>query len=119
MYDLNVFASLVVQWAIDYSSVLFWVFVALNIVDVLLTLDILMLGGYEINPVARWFIGFWPSKPGLGLTVLKTLSIAGVVYCLAVLDQIQAALSLLGLCAVYVWVVVHNFRVLATLDGEL
>lgn len=119
MYDLNAFASLVVQWAIEYSGVLFGLFVALNVADVLLTVDILMLGGYEINPVARWFIEFCPRAPALGLIVLKTLSIVGVCYFLAMFDDVQDALSLLGLCAFYVWVVGHNFQVLATLDGEL
>ena len=109
----------IIQWAIDYSVFLFIVLVVLNVVDVLSTLDILLLGGYEVNPIARYFMGLFPTKPALGFCLLKALTLFAGFILMREMTLHEVALALLVLCTFYVGVVAWNLKVIADLDGGL
>lgn len=107
----------IIQWALTHVSVLWGLLVVLNIIDVALTVDILKLGGHELNPLARRFIALIPSKPWFGLCILKVIGFWLMAMCVLLISQTDVALCLLSLCALYTLVVSNNFCVLARLEG--
>ena len=92
------------------SLALFALLVALNVADVLLTLAILQRGGREVNPVMRWCIE--QVGPRAGLTFPKAVLLAVLWVVLHAHPGMDTLVVLVLLCALYVWVVVRNARVL-------
>jgi hypothetical protein len=100
--------------AIEYTPVILaplLVFAALQIADVYTTVIGMKLGAREENEGIQKLMdmlgwGWIPAK--LALAAFAALSIAAVVPELPMF----ALASLWGLCALYVWVVRHNYRVI-------
>jgi Domain of unknown function (DUF5658) len=104
---------------IPFSGLMFFVLVALNAIDVLSTLDILLLGGYELNPVARYFMGLSAEKPAFGLCLLKALTLLGVYVLMCQMTPQEVVVMLIVSCAFYVGVVAWNLKVIADLEIKL
>lgn len=85
---------------------LFAMLVALNIIDVILTIRILDRGGREINPVMAALMRAFGVKPAL---IAFKLAILAVVYIfLPGVDYASRVLA--GLCILYALVVWNNWR---------
>lgn len=83
---------------------LFVILVALNVVDVYLTLKILKRGGRELNPIMRVAMERLGQKQAL---IGVKLLVLGALY--LVLPQVPEW-ALWGLIGIYVLVVAHNAR---------
>lgn len=79
--------------------------ILLQAADVLLTYKIIQQGGYEKAPVAKWFINKLGVLPGL--FVVKSITMGPII--LATGYGYMTWWALLAFCAVYIWVVWHNF----------
>jgi hypothetical protein len=92
------------------SSLLIVLVVVLQVADAYLTWRLLSAGGRELNPIVRIVIDYLGLA--LGLVVAKV-----VVAVMAVVFIFERPLALLLVAALYTWVVIHNWRQLATKRG--
>lgn len=66
-----------------------YAFTLLNLVDVMTTVEALRRGGYEANPIARWFL----ERLGVaGLFLLKYLGMATVVLLGALMGNLEGSI---------------------------
>jgi hypothetical protein len=86
--------------------------IALQVADYLTTRRILALGGYERNPIVRWFMSRLGERDGLIIAKLTMTSLA--LGSTALMGGV-ALWPLAALCALYCYVVWGNWRVIARL----
>lgn len=94
------------------TTLLLVLLVAFQVIDWWTTRRILTLGGYERNPVVRWFMV--TMTPDVGLVASKAAVVALGLLSIAFLGP-YAVWVLGGLCAVYAVVVAGNLRVIGRL----
>lgn len=89
------------------TIILFFVFAAMQIADVLTTIRALDGGCVEANKIVRWAmdkIGVIPA-----LAVVKVLAV-GVMGVAVILSPILTGYALIVLCALYAWVIINNIQ---------
>jgi len=97
------------------TIILFCVFAAMQIADVLTTIHALDGGCVEANKIVRWAmdkIGVIPA-----LAVVKVLAV-GVMGVAVILSPILTGYALIALCALYAWVIINNIRAIRASGGK-